>query len=103
MPTLDLDALLAEGTDNPFVVKIGGRDYTLLGPKDRDPREVLAYSELADQGDFVSAMKVLIRDEDIDDFLANKLPTRALEKLATDYAAHFGLLDQGEEDASPAS
>ena len=105
MSNLNLDALTNEGNTAPFTVTLGGRDYQLLGPKDRDARAVLKLIEAMNDGDFGAAIQVLVRDDDIEAFLANDLPIFRLEALSAAYAEHYALdvKSLGESNASSTS
>lgn len=103
-PTLDLDALEREGgTPEPFTVHLGGRDYSLVDPKERDYTDVLSAQREIAEGNTLKALEIYVLPDDRDAFFANKLPGWKIDALIKGYHAHFGLPAPGEASASRTS
>ena len=96
---LNLDKLEREGTTEPFVIRLGGKRYTLLDARDIDVRILAATNKTFQQGDPEAAIAVLLHPKDREAFFANELPGFKVEALFNAYNEHHGI-EPGELLAS---
>jgi hypothetical protein len=96
----NLNAIEAEGGDEPFEVELGDRTYTLLDVKDMDINDIEDVHLKALAGNFRASVEMLVAEEDREDFFSNRLTPRKMEALMEAYNAHFGLPSPGEARAS---
>ena len=103
-PSLDLDTLEREGgTPDPFVVKLGGREYLLVDPKERDYADVLRAQQEIAAGNTLQALELYVDPADRSAFFHNRLPGWKIDKLIEGYHQHFGLPSPGNASGSPTS
>lgn len=106
---LDLDELEREDDPGPFTFTLGGRDYLMIDPQDLDWRELTEVIEVANSergavGGLTDALNKILGDEgDVEAFWKNRMPAFKLDRLLTDYMAHYKLPTPGEAGASSRS
>jgi hypothetical protein len=89
---LDLDAIENERHDEPFTVNIGGTPVTFISVRELDWQVA---ANLSDDRPF-EFFETVVREEDQDHFLAQKIPVWKMDHLMKAYRAHFGLPEPGE-------
>lgn len=95
---LDLDTIEREPDTiaEPFTVRVGGKTYTLSDPMEIDYQE---YSQLTMTPAGERRMLELVLGDEVDDFMANKLPSWKVWKVFEDWQQHYGMPSPGKPDA----
>lgn len=88
---LDLDVFERPDAPEPFVLTLGGREYTLRDPVEVDYRELLSAHRAWAAGDPETAIEASVSEEDRAEFFANPLPSYKLQAMFEAYNDHYGI------------
>lgn len=92
---LDLDVLEADATLAPYRFRLGGRSYEMAHPSSLDWHHQTTF----DQADMPGMLRVLLGDDDFEEFDRHQLAGFKLNTLFERWAEHCGI-DPGELQAS---
>ena len=87
--TFDLD--LEDSDPEPFVVKLGNREYELLDIAQVDYRVAADLVRSAAAGDLQQVVRAIVRPSDWDAFSKHSLTVRQLTALFTAYSKYYSL------------
>lgn len=102
-PHFDLDTFERDEVPEPFIVKLGGKSYTLMDIQSCDYRDILKAVEYESGGQPQRAIEIVVLAKDRATFFANKIPNYKLTAMFKSYREHYGVTDPGEADASSPS
>jgi hypothetical protein len=96
---LDLDALEDEDDPGPYVIRLGGAVYGLLGPQSLDYKELVGAIVAASSGEPVKSLSILLEESEREAFWRNRIPAFKLEKLLRGWSEHYGIDLHLDDDA----
>jgi hypothetical protein len=95
--SIDLDALEAEESFDPFVIHVGGKRFELKNPNEID-YIILEYAQQSPQ----NFLHAAVGDDAFPEFRKIEIPQWKVAKLLDKYLKHFGLpTNPGEVSALP--
>lgn len=94
--SFDLDALEREGAPEPFAAIIDGDQFIFNDPQEMDWQDAVAIGP----NDVKPFLLASLGPDQYDDFMKKRMPLWKLMKLSEAVQQHYGMLPEGEEDAS---
>lgn len=100
MPRFDLDAISSEARSgfDPFVVTVGGKEFTLPSPADLEWKARVLLATDAEAG-----LKLALGDETYLEFMRARPKSYAMDKMAEAYWQYLGSDGPGESSGSTPS
>lgn len=87
----DVDALEREVVHEPFVAKVGGREYVFPDPTDMDWQDAVSL----DPNDIIESFRQWLGD-DYDEFAKHRMQLWKLVELAKAIQEHYGITPETE-------
>jgi hypothetical protein len=88
----DVDALEREVVHEPFVARVGGRDYTFPDPTDMDWQDAISL----DPNDIVASFREWLGEDEYTEFAKHRMSLWKLVELAKAVQEHYGLTPEAE-------